>query len=101
MKKMCILKVAPEVLRDLLQLPPEATLIKVESPYCMLGVVHLVVEGIGWDTPEGGAILIAPSAVISDVRDENGTITSRTIDWGVGEGLGATGLDSPEVGNVS
>lgn len=76
MKKMAVLTVVPEVLRELLHLPPGTQLVDVRVPFKQPGVLELKIEGAGWDTPEGSVIMHAPAAEIT--RDE---LAGFIVDW--------------------
>lgn len=75
-KKMAIITITPEAIRELLFLPEGATLISLETPFDTPGILRLKIEGAGWDTPEGASIQYASDAVAS--RDENGVIS---VNW--------------------
>ena len=85
-KKMALLRVTPEALRDLLQLPLEVEVIRVEMAPGYRGLLHVVIEGAGWDTPEGGVIMPAPVGIATQNSDAAGNITNRVIDWGLPKG---------------
>lgn len=76
MKKMAILEATPELLRELLHLPPGATLVSLCVPFDQPGVLQLKIEGAGWDTPEGSRIQQAPPG--EAVRLDNGQLQ---VDW--------------------
>lgn len=78
-KKMAILTITPEVLRQLLQLP-ECDVIRVETDPGYRGVLRLVIEGAGWDTPEGGPIMPADTAICTTETDDEGH-KHVAIDW--------------------
>ena len=71
--KLAILRMSPEVFRELLQLPDGALLRGVSTNMNEYCVLELLVEGVGWETAEGNKIMIAPSAKITD----------GVIDWGL------------------
>jgi hypothetical protein len=79
-KKMAILTVTPEALRAMLQLPDGVELVRVEMSQGQRGTLKLMIEGAGWDTPEGGFVQPALSAIITDVHEE-GALVRRSIDW--------------------
>lgn len=76
MKKMAVLTVVPEVLRELLCLPPGTTLVDMQVPFERPGVLELKIEGSGWDTPEGSVIMRAPAAEI--IKEGSSRIA---VDW--------------------
>jgi len=76
MKKMAIITLTPEALRELLQLPDGLTFIEARIPFYTPGVMEVKVEGAGFDTPEGGAIYKSEPAIVT--RKEDGTLD---IDW--------------------
>ena len=71
MKKMAILRITPEVLRNILQLPDNCEVVRVDTAFDCRGVIEVVLEGVGWDTAEGMAILRCDHAVMTDGK----------IDW--------------------
>jgi len=71
MKRFAMFDITPECLSVLLQLPEGAILRRVEAPADRYGTMRIVLEGVGWETPEGGEIIRTPTA----------TITNGTIDW--------------------
>ena len=75
-KRMAILRLTPEAIRDLLHLPDKATLIEMRIPFDAPGTMEVKVEGVGWEAPEGSVIAFAEAAIVT--RDENGVID---IDW--------------------
>ena len=75
-RKMAILRVTPEALRELLYLPDGAILDDVDVPFNAPGTLLLKVSGAGWDTPEGGAIVTANSATTD--RNPDGSLT---VNW--------------------
>ena len=76
MKKMAILQVTPEVIRELLHLPDGAVLTDLRVPFHMPGVLELKIEGAGWNTPEAGALCVADPCTV--VRGDDGSIS---VDW--------------------
>jgi hypothetical protein len=78
-KKMAILRVTAEAVRDLLQLPAGVEVLRVEVAPGVRGCLNVVIEGAGWDTPEGG--LIVPTyGTVHTKCDEVGYV-SHKIDW--------------------
>jgi hypothetical protein len=65
MTKMAVLTVSPELLIELLHIPPEAKVLDIRVPFSNPGVLELKVEGVGWETPNGAAIMFAPPAEIT------------------------------------
>lgn len=80
MKKMAILTLTPEAIRELLHLPDGSTLIALTIPFETPGVMKIKIEGAGWDNPEGQPIRHANAARAA--KDDNGNIV---IDWRLGE----------------
>jgi len=76
-KKMAILALTPEAVRQIMGLPDGVTLIELKVPFYQPGVVELKIEGAGWDTNEGAAIVQAPAATV--MKTDDGLI----IDWGL------------------
>lgn len=72
-KKMAILIASPGVVRHLLQLPEDVTLIDLKVPFENPGILELKIEGAGWDTPEGSMIVKAPI----------GKVVDGIIDWNI------------------
>lgn len=84
-KKMAILRVDPDVLRDILQLPQDVEVVDVLSEIHSRGKVYIKIEGAGWPVKLGGPIEEAPTGVITQttVKAEDGTMHKYfTIDWG-------------------
>lgn len=82
-KKMAILRLNAAMLRDALQLPDGAEVVRVfvdEEFRCRLNVV---IEGAGWETAEGAPIQPAGPGIVTVDRDEHGGIKRMTIDWGL------------------
>lgn len=75
-KKMAILTLTPEAIRELLQLPENAVFVEQHIPFDQPGVMEIKVEGVGWDTPEGCVIQKAEAATVT--RNEVGELE---IDW--------------------
>lgn len=75
-KKMAIINLSPVILREILQLPEGAEVIRVGMDDAR-GVLRVVVEGAGWDVHPGDRIQEAPTAVIFDSWSR----PCRTIDW--------------------
>lgn len=80
-KKMAVLQVSPEVFRQFLQLPPEAEVLRVEAVPGHRGGLHVVIEGAGWSTAEGGPIPPAYGVVTTE-RSADGQPPRHCIDWG-------------------
>ena len=80
-KKMAILTVTPEALRAMLQLPDGVELVRVEMSQGQRGVLKLMIEGAGWDTPEGGYVQFTETAIITERRGPEGELLKRTINW--------------------
>lgn len=80
-KKMAVLRLTAEAFRELLQLPPEVEVLRVNVPYDMRGRLDIVIEGVGWDVPENGAICPTYGSVTRQV-DGEGSVLRSTIDWG-------------------
>jgi hypothetical protein len=74
--KKAILTLTPEAIREIIQIPEGSQLAGMYIPFDRPGVVHLKVEGAGWETPEGSPIQYAEGATAT--RDENGVLS---IDW--------------------
>jgi hypothetical protein len=83
LKKMAILTLTPEALREFLELPEGAEVVRVELEYGYRGVLKLVIEGAGWDTPEGGPIRPSLTAIVTRHFAEDGAQLSRSINWGL------------------
>lgn len=81
-KKMALLRVTPEALRTLLQLPDATEIVRVELADGHRGVMHLMIEGAGWETEEGSPVMPADSAIITETVDAAGALVSRLVDWG-------------------
>lgn len=79
-KKMAILPMSMQGLRDLLQLPREAEIVRIEMEPGYRASLRLVVEGVGWDTSEGAPIMPAPTAMVHQTTDAAGNICKR-VDW--------------------
>ena len=75
MKKMAILTVTGQIIREMLQLPDGCEIIRVEVQQGYREVFRLVIDGAGWDTPEGAAIQQALVA----------TVDAKGIHWGLPE----------------
>lgn len=81
-RKMAILVIEPNVLRQLLHLPAEAEIVHVQSSqFGERGVVEIVVEGCGWQTNEGEIIPRASGAARLGVS-ESGNKYVESINWG-------------------
>ena len=85
-KKMAMLHVKAETLRVLLQLPAEAEVVHVDTAPGYRGMLKIVIEGAGWDTPEGCAITLAEPAVVASQRNATGEVVSRVVDWKLPKG---------------
>ena len=75
-KRMAILVATPEMIRELLFLPPGSTLIGLRVPFDKPGTMELKIEGAGWNTAEGCPIVRAPAGEAT--RDESGILH---VDW--------------------
>lgn len=82
-KKMAILRLTPEALIALLQLPPEAEVVRVELSTGQRGVLHLMIEGAGWNTPDGGMVQPALTPIVTEARDAQGALVRWAVDWGL------------------
>lgn len=82
-KKMAILRLTPEAMRCLMQLPEGVEVVRVELEPGSRGVLQLMIEGAGWDTPEGNAVMPARPAIVTQHFDKDGALASSTIDWGI------------------
>jgi len=78
---MAVIRLSPQGLRDLLQLPCEAEVIRVDTARGEWGVMEIVLMGVG-EWVEDGMPLPPPRTGI--VRQEwlpDGRELQRTIDW--------------------
>lgn len=82
-KKMAILTVSPELLRSALCLPDGCEVVRVQMAQGYRGVIELVIDGAGWDTREGSAIMPARIGIGCTAYADNGKILSHSIDWGL------------------
>jgi len=80
MKKMAILTLTPDALKDILQLPDDMTFIEVRIPFDRPGTMEIKVEGVGWNTVKGGHIQRANPVIVTKLGD--GTLD---VDWGIPE----------------
>ena len=76
MKRMAVLTLTSEALREILQLPDNTIMVEARIPFLTPGVMEIKVEGAGWLTPECAAIMVAEPAIVT--RLENGALD---IDW--------------------
>jgi hypothetical protein len=79
-KKAAIIRVTAECLREILQLPPEAEIVRIDLDDTR-GELRIVLHGAGWETAQGEKIKESPAATISD----SWSAPRRTIDWKLGE----------------
>ena len=79
---MAILRLTPQAVRQLLQLPDEVDVIRVEVPQNHRSGLDVVIEGAGWPTPEGGLIQSTHGTVTQGV-DAEGKLIRYEIDWGL------------------
>lgn len=79
-KNMAILTVTPEAFRHLLQLPDDVEVVRVEMAPGQRGTLHVMVEGVGWPTGEGGHV--CPTI---------GVMLDGRIDWGFPESVVVSG----------
>ena len=79
---MAVLRLSPQALRDILQLPDCCEVVRVETVQGVRGLVHVVVEGAGEDVEEGYPLPPAQTGIISIDRNDAGGITRLTVDWG-------------------
>lgn len=83
-KRMAILTVTPEALRQLLQLPNGVELVRVEMAQGQRGALRLMIEGAGWPTPEGGYVQPAQIATVHTsyhFAEDGQNIRLDKIDW--------------------
>ena len=69
--KFAILQIHPEVFRQLLQLPENAIVRRINVPHDKYGVVEVTVENVGWETAEAQVIMTT-----------TGQMVDGEIDWG-------------------
>ena len=79
-KKMAILVVHADVLRELFQLPKGAEVVDLRVPVDRRGVIEIKIEGAGWLTGEG-VMIQRTAAEVTRNFDAAGVETNRTIDW--------------------
>lgn len=58
-----ILKIDTRYLAKLLQLPPQAKITAAACPHDQQEIVHLRIEGAGWETPPGHLIRVCTGVV--------------------------------------
>ena len=80
--KAAILEITPEALRQMLQLPKEATVIDVEPNLYRHGVLLIKVVGVGPKIPEGACIQRF-YGTIHQARSADGDLLEPVIDWGL------------------
>ncbi|MCA0214527.1 MAG: hypothetical protein LCH79_15285 [Proteobacteria bacterium] len=81
-KKMAVLGLNPAALRNVLRLPDDAEVIRIETVPGYRGLVNVIVEGVGWEVQEGGPLPPSTHGVFTVDRDERGGIKRLTVDWG-------------------
>lgn len=81
-KKMAILQVTPEALRELLHLPDAAIVVEVRTNWDSRGVLEVKIEGAGWLTSEGSAVQKAEMVTIDTVTFYGGSIP---VNWNLPE----------------
>lgn len=79
-KKMAVLCMTADAFRELLQLPADVEVVRVELPPEQRGGLNIYIEGAGWDTSEGDRIM-STFGTVTVQRDSEGNITRSTIDW--------------------
>lgn len=77
-----LLVLAPEVLADLLQLPPGCHIDGAVAPHDQPGVLHLRVRGAGWPT-KAGWLLPQVRGTVTKYHAEDGSVLRHVIDWGL------------------
>lgn len=85
--RMAILEIAPEVMRQLLDLPEGVWVDGVEVDFLRRGVVCVRVQGMGWPVREG-EMLRRSRATVWERRNEAGEVFERRVTW---EGESADG----------
>ncbi len=80
-KLMALLRVSPEAIRDLFQLPPGTEVLRVETRPEYRGSVDIVIAGAGWPTDEGGPIRTATGVVQREFLTDGCELIQR-IEWG-------------------
>lgn len=81
-ERVAILRVAPEILGELLKLPPGAYIDAVHAPHDQPGSLELRVRGAGWVTPLGN-LIPKITGILRRYNAEDGTVL--VIDWGLPE----------------
>ena len=71
MRKMAIVRIQPDILRELLRLPDDAKIVFASMCRYEYPTIELTIEGVGWGTDYGDYIRVAPNA----------EITKDGIDW--------------------
>lgn len=81
-ERTAILQVAPEILAELLKLPPGSYIDAVRAPHDQLGTLEIRIRGAGWVTRLGCAIPRTTGTMTAEY-DDDGNIVRTTIDWGL------------------
>lgn len=80
MERAAILQIHPAELRELLQLPDGATLDRIEVPHDRAGLLEMRIRGAGWPTVPG-EMLTRTRGTVTALRDADGRVVARTVDW--------------------
>ena len=80
--KAAILEIAPEIFRQMFQIPKEARLVDVGSDLYRDGVLLIKVVGVGPEIPEGACIQRFPGTIYQ-ARSADGDLLEPVIDWGL------------------
>jgi hypothetical protein len=83
-KRMARLRITVEALRELMQLPACAEIIRLEAPRDFRGIMEIVIEGAGWPTAPGEAINTA-SPSVSRTINAAGDELRPVVHWGFPE----------------
>lgn len=76
-----LLVLSPEILAELLQLPPNCHIDGAVAPHDQPGVLHLRVRGAGWPT-KAGWLLPQARGMVTRYHAEDGSVLRHVIDWG-------------------
>lgn len=79
-RKLAILQISPELLRELFQLPDGAEVLDLRVPIDYRGLLEVKIAGAGWPTLEGQAIMRTVGTVTREF-DAGGAEVRRSIDW--------------------
>jgi len=78
---MAIFQVTPEVLAEMLQLPPGAYIDSVHAPHDKPGTLDLRIRGAGWPT-RPGMVIMRTTGTITRHTAADGSELRHEIDWG-------------------